>query len=233
MLSSLVSIFSTKCQLSDKIMNEVVIKTLNHLYRKQLLLLSDDTVNDEKALAIAKNPEECCQMKPQCCNIGRKSRNKLYKRSKTKEVMENRLCTFLHALHHISSCRDCDEKNLFSSLRCGTHDCGCQVPSEEDMIESIGSKNDDIGIQVSEFGQTPKDNEQREIDENELLHNSDVPTHAHALDCLETAMRWLERQDECNSQTLLVLKHLRDLAATKKYSELKLKSIVDFFKKQM
>lgn len=218
-------------------MNEVVIRTLNQLYRKQLLLLSDDSINDEITLQLAKDSEQCSHVKAKCCSGGKKGTDKL-----STEIMQNNLCNILHAFHHILSCRECDEKDIFASLRCGTHDCGCQVPSEDDLFKTIVSNEDGAGVRVSEISQTRiiKSNtycseeaypfQENPINDSEI---NNVPTHAHALDCLDIAMRWLERQEECNSQTLLALKHLRDLAATKKYSELKLKSIVDFVKKQM
>ena len=44
-------------------------------------------------------------------------------------------------------------------------------------------------------------------------------------------MKWLEQQPESDTATLLILKPLRDLAASKRVASFKQKKISDFFKK--
>ncbi|PSN40283.1 hypothetical protein C0J52_22089 [Blattella germanica] len=49
------------------------------------------------------------------------------------------------------------------------------------------------------------------------------PSSEEAFHCLETAMKWVEQQEECDAVQLLCLKRLRDLAAKKRVSSLKQK----------
>ncbi|PSN51225.1 hypothetical protein C0J52_10562 [Blattella germanica] len=55
------------------------------------------------------------------------------------------------------------------------------------------------------------------------------PSNEEAFHCLETAMKWVEQQEECDDVQLLCLKRLRDLAAKKRVLSLKQKKILDFF----
>ncbi|KAK9686741.1 hypothetical protein QE152_g36986 [Popillia japonica] len=66
-----------------------------------------------------------------------------------------------------------------------------------------------------EGGEEEEDGEDTEVED-------DVPTHDEAFTCLEKAMKWLERQAESDTIQLLSLKRLRDLAAKKRVSSLKL-----------
>ena len=66
---------------------------------------------------------------------------------------------------------------------------------------------------------------------NEVLTDEEVcdesnikdPTHAEAFDAFETDVAWCEQQNECCSTQLLFLKKMRNLAATKKVTNLKQK----------
>lgn len=212
---------------------EVVIRTLNHFYKKRLLLLEDEaTSDDDVALTFYKNPENCIHSQGDS-EIPLKQKQLL---GDTKAVMENNnLCKLLRALHSMADC-DCDTSCKCNNNSTSTQDCACQAPSTEDekasSCKSFPSRNESSGVNHDEVGfvaQTTPVNESEDNPSSEVVN----PSHAYVLSCIEMVMRWLERQPECNSQTLLVLKHLHDLAATKKYAELKLKSIVSFFERQM
>ena len=58
--------------------------------------------------------------------------------------------------------------------------------------------------------------DEEECDESQIKG----PTHAEAF---ETAIAWCEQQNECCSTQLLFLKKMRDLAATKRVTNLKQK----------
>ena len=55
------------------------------------------------------------------------------------------------------------------------------------------------------------------------------PTHAEGLAALEMATMWCERQPECCSSQLLLLKGIRDLTTRKRRSVFKQRKISDYF----
>ncbi|KAG8273019.1 hypothetical protein J6590_030627 [Homalodisca vitripennis] len=57
------------------------------------------------------------------------------------------------------------------------------------------------------------------------------PSHEEAFSAFNTAMSWLEKQEESCPTQLLLLKRLRDLEAKKRSSSLKQKTIKDYFTK--
>lgn len=67
------------------------------------------------------------------------------------------------------------------------------------------------------------------LDDDEL-EDKKGPTHSEAYNALNVALEWAERQDECNPMLLLQVKRLRDLAARKRTTATKQKTIKDFFK---
>ena len=84
-----------------------------------------------------------------------------------------------------------------------------QILSEDEIVNSvIAETNDEIVTDEEECD---------EIDNK-------GPKHSKAFDAFETAMAWCERQSKCCSTQLLLLKKLRDLAATKRVTNLKQKN---------
>lgn len=202
---------------------EVIIRTLKHFYKKQLLLLASDetTSEDDAALNFFQSRSENSSRSQGDSTEAPLQQKQLLIRDST-QVMENNLCKLLRALHSMSDC-NCD-----SSWKCSsTLDCACQaaLSTEEEKDSSCKSY--------------PNTNDSTHpegiISESEDNRSSEIVnlSHANVLNCIETVMQWLEKQEECNSQTLLVLKNIHELAATKKYAELKLKAIVSFFEKQL
>ncbi|XP_054281171.1 jerky protein homolog-like [Macrosteles quadrilineatus] len=108
---------------------------------------------------------------------------------------------------------DCDQDNIQEWLECDVDDPGYEVMTDDEIIAHVQENGDD------------DEEEDYDID----LPNENGPSHDEAFHCLETAMLWLEQQEECDSVQLLSLKRLRDLAAKKRVSGLKQKSILDFF----
>ena len=85
-----------------------------------------------------------------------------------------------------------------------SNDQGYQLLSDEDIIKQVTQTND---AEVTE-----------EEDEDE---SEDVPSSGEVKDMLDKCILWYERQDECTATSLLLLKHVRDLAATKRFAKLK------------
>lgn len=111
---------------------------------------------------------------------------------------------------------ECDNANIDDWLNCDIDDPGYQILSDEEIVQQIKDDNQEVG-------EEEEDGEDTEVE-------GDVPTHDEAFTCLQKAMKWLERQAECDTIQLLSLKRLRDLAAKKRVSSsLKQKKICDFF----
>lgn len=61
-----------------------------------------------------------------------------------------------------------------------------------------------------------------------MKRTSTSPSSGEVKDMLDKCLLWYERQEESTSTSLLLLKRIRDLAATKHFSNLK-QSKLDFF----
>ena len=89
----------------------------------------------------------------------------------------------------------------------------------DDISEWMTIENDHAGHHllsdeeiISEVSKTNED----EVIEDEQV-NEDTRTSGEAHDMLDKCLLCYERQEECNSTSLLLLKNIRDLAATKRY----------------
>ena len=89
---------------------------------------------------------------------------------------------------------------------------GHQLLSDEEIISEVSKTNEDEVI------------EDEQVNED----TSGIPTSGEAHDMLDKCLLWYERQEECNSTSLLLLKNIRDLAATKRYSNLKQLTLQSF-----
>ncbi|CAG4978950.1 unnamed protein product [Parnassius apollo] len=78
-------------------------------------------------------------------------------------------------------------------------------------------------------------NEQQEMQEDETKENidmeNDAGSHDEALQALETALKWFEKQTESDTVSLLQLKRIRDIAAIKRKSGLRQMTITEYFKR--
>jgi hypothetical protein len=72
---------------------------------------------------------------------------------------------------------------------------------------------------------TENDNED-DVDEEE----QNVPSYRDALQALDLAIAWMERQHKCDPLQLLQAKRIRNLPARKCTSATKQKTIIDFIK---
>jgi hypothetical protein len=71
--------------------------------------------------------------------------------------------------------------------------------------------------------------------EEELSADVEVdagPSASEAFAGLETALKWMERQPECDHLQLLTVKRMRDLAARKRLKTAKQLTLTEMFKKQ-
>ena len=94
-------------------------------------------------------------------------------------------------------------------------DEGYQMLSDEDIIRH-----------VTETDQATQENDDDE-EEDEVIQN--VPKAGEVKDMLDKCLLWYERQNECTSTSLLLLKQLGDLAAAKRYANLKQVTLDSFF----
>ncbi|XP_067136916.1 jerky protein homolog-like [Centruroides vittatus] len=109
---------------------------------------------------------------------------------------------------------ECDNENIQDWLECDADDPGYQILSDDEIIASVIDNQD------------PCDDEEEPSDDNRAEKG---PSSEEAFHGLETAMKWLEQQEECDTIQLLFLKHVRDLVAKKRVSAVKQKKILDFF----
>lgn len=87
-----------------------------------------------------------------------------------------------------------------------SNDQGYQLLSDEDIVRKV-SQTDNTEVTEEESG-----------DESEEVR---VPSSGEVKDMLDKCLLWYERQDECTATSLLLLKRVRDLAASKRFANLK------------
>ena len=83
---------------------------------------------------------------------------------------------------------------------------GYQLLSDEDIVRKV-SQTDNTEVTEEESG-----------DESEDVR---VPSSGEVKNLLDKCLLWYERQDECTATSLLLLKRVRDLAASKRFANLK------------
>ena len=103
----------------------------------------------------------------------------------------------------------CDENDLHRWLEKDIGDPGFQILTDEEIVGSVLAETNDEVLTNEE-----------KCDESEIKGS----THAEAFDAFKTAMEWCEQQNKCCSTQLLFLKKMRDLAATKRVTNLKQKN---------
>ena len=96
--------------------------------------------------------------------------------------------------------KECDTNGLCEWLESDIGDPRFQILTEDEIVDSVIAETND---------QIVTDEEKCDEIDNK------GPTHSEAFDTFETAMAWCERQSECCSTQLLLLKRMRDLAAKK------------------
>ena len=105
---------------------------------------------------------------------------------------------------------------------------------DEDIREWMDGDSDDHGYQlltdediIQHISQSDKTTKEDEEESSEESHN--IPSCGEVKDMLDKRLIWYERQDESTSTSLLLLKRIRDLAATKRLTNLKQMNLDSFF----
>ena len=85
-------------------------------------------------------------------------------------------------------------------------DSGYQLLSDDDFVQLITNPN-----------QTVED----ESDEDESEKYQNIPGSGEVKNMLDRCLLWYERQEESTATSLLLMKRVRDLAAAKRFTNLK------------
>ncbi|PSN33438.1 hypothetical protein C0J52_17959 [Blattella germanica] len=91
--------------------------------------------------------------------------------------------------------QECDQENIQNWLECDVDDPGHQALTDDEIIASVIDDQD-----LCDEAEVPSDEDCAEKG----------PSSEEAFHCLETAMKWVEQQEECDAVQLLCLKHLQD-----------------------
>lgn len=216
-------------------MDQGVIETFKRLYRKELLrrLLLNGDEDEESVITLFKkiNLKDSAYMAAEAWNSVsavtlKKAWNKILSDIETEENDSPSQSEMVIEIQEIPGFEDVDTEDMAAWLQSDEDDPGYQILQDHEIIETFTQQNKD-----------EEDEEREEDDDNDTPTSSEVaeglkgPSHDVAMECLETAMRWYENQEECDKMQLLNLKRLRDLAAKKRITGLKQKSILDFFNK--
>ncbi|CAG5037708.1 unnamed protein product [Parnassius apollo] len=84
----------------------------------------------------------------------------------------------------IQICQYCDEDDMKEWITCDSNDQGFQIMSDDEIVENI--------LQINEQQEMQED----ETEENIDMENDAGPSHDEALQALETALKWFEKQTE-------------------------------------
>ncbi|CAH1996004.1 unnamed protein product [Acanthoscelides obtectus] len=116
----------------------------------------------------------------------------------------------------IPGCTEVSAEDVGEWMACDTSDPGFQILNDDEIVESV---REDVEVEVGE----------------ELSADVEVdagPSASEAFAGLETALKWMERQPECDHLQLLTVKRMRDLAARKRMKNAKQLTLTEMFKKQ-
>nr|CAH7722185.1 unnamed protein product [Callosobruchus chinensis] len=116
----------------------------------------------------------------------------------------------------IPGCTEVSAADVGEWMVCDTSDPGFQILNDDEIFVSV---REDVEVEVEE----------------ELSADVEVdggPSASEAFAGLETALKWMERQPECDHLQLLTVKRMRDLAARKRLKTAKQLTLTEMFKKQ-
>ena len=98
---------------------------------------------------------------------------------------------------------------------------------EADSTDTFALLTDD---EIIEGVSTDQSQASSDSEDEETRQEAPLPSHTDELNSFDTALIWLEAQDDANPMHLTVLRLLREQAASKRQSVLKQKDIRSFFK---
>lgn len=111
----------------------------------------------------------------------------------------------LQLAQQLDSNLETEDVNTWINVDSG--DKGYELLTDEDIVKQVTQTND------------REDTEEDDGDEIEEV--KDIPCSGDVKDMLDRCLLWYERQDECTATSLLLLKRVRDLAAAKRFANLK------------
>ena len=120
-------------------------------------------------------------------------------------------------VHQLPGSSECSTEKIQEWMECDKEDPGWETLTEQEILESVVRETND-------------DKEDDDEDESGVMEKPDVPTHGEATEMAAKLMCWLERQPETDPTQLMLLKNIRDLAATKR--RFNQKKVTDFFPSQ-
>ncbi|KAF5301615.1 hypothetical protein FQA39_LY10662 [Lamprigera yunnana] len=127
------------------------------------------------------------------------------------------LCAFCTAFYITGSSgevmTEVSAEDIGEWMVCDSADPGFQCLNDDELIESVREES------VEE-----EDNLNVEVDTR--------PSASEAFSGLETALRWMERQPECDHMQLLTVKRMRDLAARKRMTTVEQLTLIEMLSKQ-
>ena len=116
----------------------------------------------------------------------------------------------LELAHQLDS--NLKDKDVCDWMNIDSGDQGYQLLTDEEIVQQVTQTN-----------------EITEEEEDEQCENEDVPSSGEVTDMLDKCLLWYERQGECTPTSLMLLKRVRDLAATKRFANLKQLKLDSFF----
>lgn len=208
-------------------MDQGVIEAFKKFYRKQLLrrLLMTDDNNAETLITIFKQTDlkDCAYMAADAWNLVaqttlQRAWRKLFsiENEPQIETSDDTATEITEIIKTVPGLTDCDLENVKEWLTSDQEDPGYQILTDEEIVAQVTAQ------------QEVSDEEDDRYDTQIAAETG--PSAAEAFRCIEVAMKWLEKQEECDAMQLLQLKRLRDLAARKRTCNLKQKTILNFFK---
>ena len=107
--------------------------------------------------------------------------------------------------------------------------------ADEDMNDWLNCDRDDPGYDIMTDDETVDNLRSKEVTANENEGDVDeeqqnFPSYRDALQALDLAIAWMERQQKCDPMQMLQVKLIRNLAARKLTWATKQDSIIDFIK---
>ncbi|XP_053949972.1 jerky protein homolog-like [Anastrepha ludens] len=223
-------------------MDQGIIECMKRLYKKQLLrklLLADE--NEEGTLIYHKNIniKDCCYMVADAWTSVKaitlkRAWNKINGISTQQQIQEEKENAELK--NNEESDKDTDSMSTENLQNMITKVPGCSECNVEDIEYWLHSDSIDPGFQLlsdDEIIQSTKEESypvDTEDDNDSTFELEAGPSASEAFACFETALNWMERQSECDHVDLLVVKRLKDLAAKKRVSSLKQRTLTEMFK---
>ena len=113
----------------------------------------------------------------------------------------------LETLGSVPACSNCDENDVTNWIAIDADDQGYQLLNDDEIIQSV------VDSQT--------DSELHEEEDESCIEQTSAPSHSKALDMLTQCLPWVEQQPESTPTQIFLFKNLIDLAARKRYSNLK------------